>query len=103
MENTHYRVSGYRWMILGAFMFVNLTIQTLWISYAPVTGPAALFYGVSELKIGFFSMVFMIAFLPLSIPVSWLIDRFGFAKTVGAGSVLAAAFALLRGFAGASS
>ncbi len=102
MKNVEYKVSGYRWIILGAFMFVNLTIQLLWISYAPVTGPAAVFYGVSELKIGFFSMVFMIAFLPLSIPISWLIDRFGFAKTVGAGSVLTAAFALLRGFAGAN-
>ena len=33
-----YRVYGYRWVVLAVFMFINLTIQVLWISYAPITG-----------------------------------------------------------------
>ena len=32
-----YRVYGYRWVVLGVFMLVNVTIQVLWISYAPIT------------------------------------------------------------------
>ena len=40
-----YRLYGYRWVVLALFMFVNLTIQMLWIAYAPITGPAASFYG----------------------------------------------------------
>ena len=47
-----YRLYGYRWVVLAVFMLVNLTIQVLWISYAPVTGPAAAYYGVSDLQIG---------------------------------------------------
>lgn len=95
-----YRLYGYRWVVLGAFMAVNLAIQVLWISYAPLTGTAASYYGVSDLAIGMFAMVFMIAFIPLSIPVSWAIDTLGFAKAVGFGSILMAAAAIVRGLAG---
>lgn len=96
------RVYGYRWVVLGSFMLVNLAVQLLWISYAPVTGIAAAFYGVTDLRIGLFSMVFMIAFLPLSIPVSWSIDTLGFHRSVGFGSLLMGAFGILRGLAGSN-
>ena len=89
-------------MVLGVFMFINLTIQILWIAYAPITGPAAKYYGVTDLQIGFLAMLFMIAFIPLSIPVSWAIDTYGFYKTVGLGSIIMAIFGILRGLAGAN-
>jgi len=96
-----YKLYGYRWVVLGVFMFINLTIQMLWITYAPITGPAAEFYGVTDLQIGLLAMIFMIAFIPLSIPVSWVIDTYGFRMAVGIGAVLMGIFGLLRGFAGA--
>lgn len=97
-----YKLYGYRWVVLGVFMFINLTIQMLWITYAPITGLAAEFYGVTDLQIGLLAMTFMIAFIPLSIPVSWVIDTYGFRVAVGIGAVLMAVFGLLRGFAGGS-
>ncbi|HEY3310255.1 MAG TPA: MFS transporter [Anaerolineales bacterium] len=100
MEKQAYRLYGYRWVVLAVFMFINLTIQILWIGYAPITGLAAKFYGVSDLQIGFLAMSFMIAFIPLSIPVSWVIDTYGFRLAVGIGAVLMAVFGLVRGFAG---
>jgi MFS family permease len=96
-----YKLYGYRWVVLAVFMFINLTIQMLWITYAPITGPAAEFYGVTDLQIGFLAMTFMIAFIPLSIPVSWVIDTYGFRIAVGIGAALMGIFGLLRGFAGA--
>jgi len=101
MEN-NYRLYGYRWVVLAVFMFINLTIQMLWITYAPITGPAAKFYGVSDLQIGLLAMSFMIAFIPLSIPVSWVIDTYGFRLAVSIGAVLMGIFGLLRGLAGAN-
>ncbi|MEW5873141.1 MAG: MFS transporter [Chloroflexota bacterium] len=95
-----YRLYGYRWVVLGVFMFINMTIQTLWIAYAPITGPAAQFYGVSDLQIGFLAMSFMIAFLPLSLPVSWAIDTYGFRLAVSIGAVLMGVFGVLRGLVG---
>lgn len=97
-----YKVYGYRWVVLGVFMFINLTIQMLWITYAPITGPTAEFYGVSDFQIGLLAMTFMIAFIPLSIPVSWVIDTYGFRVAVGIGAALMGIFGLLRGFAGSN-
>ncbi len=97
---TQYKLYPYRWVVLAVFAFINLTIQTLWISYAPVTGLAAKFYGVTDLQIGFFSMAFMFAFIPLSIPVSWVIDTYGFRIAVGIGVILMAVFGIMRGLVG---
>lgn len=100
--DSSYRVYGYRWVVLAAFMAINLTIQLLWIAYAPITSLAAAFYGVTDLQIGLLAMSFMIAFLPLSIPVSWVIDTLGFRVAVSIGAALMGVFGLARGLAGAN-
>ncbi len=101
MTEKSFRLYPYRWVVLAVFMFINLTIQILWITYAPITGPAAQFYGVSDLQIGLLAMTFMIAFIPLSIPVSWAIDTFGFRRAVSLGAALMGVFGVVRGLAGA--
>jgi MFS family permease len=101
MAERSYRLYPYRWVVLAVFMFINLTIQILWISYAPITGLAAKFYGVTDLNIGLLAMVYMMAFIPLSIPVSWAIDTYGFRRTVSIGAVLMGIFGVVRGLAGA--
>jgi len=88
---------GYRWVVLLAFMLINITIQVLWICFAPITSEAAKFYGVGDLQIGMLAMVFMIVYIPFAFPASWAIDRFGFAKAVGFGAILLGIFGLLRG------
>ena len=92
----------YRWAVLAAFMAINVTVQMLWICFAPISGRAAAFYGVSELRVGLLAMVFMIVFIPLSLPASWAIDTFGFRKAVSFGAFLLAVFGLLRGIYSAS-
>ncbi|MBN2676999.1 MAG: hypothetical protein JXR32_02920, partial [Anaerolineaceae bacterium] len=101
MTKASFKLYPYRWVILAVFMFINLTIQILWITYAPITSIAAEFYGVSELQIGLLAMTFMLAFIPLSLPVSWAIDTWGFRLTVSIGAALMGVFGLVRGLAGA--
>ncbi len=101
-DQNQFKLYPYRWVVLAVFMFVNLTIQMLWISYAPITIFASDFYGVTDTKIGLLSMVFMIAYIPLSIPVSWGIDTYGFKPLVSIGAILMSIFGILRGFAGAN-
>lgn len=100
MAQKSFRLYAYRWVVLAVFMFINLTIQMLWIAYAPITGPAAEYYGVSDLQIGLLAMTFMIAFIPLSLPVSWAIDTYGFRLTVSIGAVLMGIFGVVRGLVG---
>jgi cyanate permease len=98
MEQTSFKVYGYRWVVLLAFMGVVVVNQFLWITFAPITGEAATYYGVSDLSIGLLSMSFMIVYVVISIPASWTIDTYGIRVAVGIGTVLTGVFGLLRGF-----
>lgn len=100
MADSGYKVYPYRWVVLAVFMFINITIQMLWITFGSITLPAARYYGVDDLQIGLLSMVFMIVFIPLSLPVAWIIDTRGFYKAVSIGAVIMAVFGVLRGLAG---
>src|SRR4051812_1017669 len=95
------RVYAYRWVVLAAFMAVNLTIQTLWISYAPVSSTAQEYYGVSSAAIGTLAISFMLAYLPFSFVASPLIVHRGFRFAAGLGALLAGVSGVSRGLVGA--
>jgi MFS family permease len=97
MGQIDFKIYGYRWVVLVAFMFVISINQLLWITFAPITSSAAAFYGVSDLSIGLLSMCFMIVYIVVSIPASWVIDKFGIKIAVGIGVTLTGIFGLLRG------
>jgi cyanate permease len=98
MENQKFKVYGYRWVILSVFMLVVAVNQLMWITFAPITSVAAGFYKVSDLSIGLLSMIFMIVYIVVSIPASWIIDTYGIRTGVGAGAVLTGFFGMMRGF-----
>ena len=94
------KVYSYRWIVLAVFMAVVLVNQLAWITFAPITGVAARYYGVSDLSIGLLSMSFMLVFIFVSIPASWTIDTHGFRVGVGIGAALTGIFGMLRGLGG---
>jgi len=102
MHESDFHVYRYRWIVLLAFMVAAAMNQLLWITFAPVTSQAATFYGVSELDIGMLSMCFMIVYIIVSIPASWVIDTYGIRVGVGIGVALTGVFGLLRGWPGHS-
>ena len=83
--------------MLCVYMIIIAVNQLLWITFAPITNEAVQHYGVSDLKIGILSMCFMIVYLVVSIPASWIIDTYGIRIGVGTGAVLTGLFGLLRG------
>ncbi len=97
MQKTDFKVYGYRWVMLSIYMLVVAVNQLMWITFAPITVEAAHYYGVSDLNIGILSMCFMIVYLVVSIPASWIIDTYGIRIGVGIGVVLTGIFGLLRG------
>lgn len=100
MPKTDFKVYGIRWVMLTVYMVMVAVNQLLWITFAPITGEATKYYGVSDLRIGILSMCFMIVYIVVSIPASWIIDRFGIRIGVGIGAVFTGVFGLVRGFAG---
>jgi len=97
MPATNFKLYSYRWIMLIVYMFIVAVNQLLWITFAPITSDATLYYGVSDLQIGILSMSFMIVYIVVSIPASWIIDTYGIRVGVGIGAVLTGFFGMLRG------
>lgn len=100
MPKSTFKVYGIRWVMLSVYMLLVAVNQLLWITFAPITGDSTRYFGVSDLHIGILSMCFMIVYVVVSIPASWIIDKYGIRKGVGIGAVFTGVFGLLRGFAG---
>lgn len=97
MEKPETKVYGYRWIVLLVFALLNVVIEIHWVALAPITTEAATYYGVTPLSIGFLSMIFMMVYLVVSIPASYLIDTYGIRIGVGVGAALIGVFGLLKG------
>jgi MFS family permease len=97
MEQNSFKVYPYRWVVLLAFMSIVAVNQLLWITFAPITSNAVQYYGVSELSIGLLSLSFMIIYILVSFPASWVIDTYGIRVGVGIGAALTGIFGLVRG------
>lgn len=94
-----FKVYRFRWTILIIYMLLIAVNQMLWITFAPITSDATQYYGVSDIWIGILSMCFMIVFVVVSIPASWIIDKYGIRVGVGIGAAFTGIFGLVRGFA----
>jgi MFS family permease len=102
MTQTGFKIYGYRWVVLLAFMAVIAVNQLLWITFAAVTTQAMQFYKVSDLGIGLLSLSFMVVYIFVSFPASWAIDTYGIRVGVGVGAALTGIFGLVRGLVAAS-
>ncbi|NBI28500.1 MFS transporter [Chengkuizengella marina] len=90
----------YRWIVLLSMLPILATTNLFWLTFAPITGIAEEFYDVSSLSIAFLSMSFMLVYILMVLPASWLIDTYGFKVAVGFGAMITAGFGLMRGIWG---
>lgn len=91
------KVYGYRWVVLLVFAVINAVVQMQWLTFAPIAREARIFYGATPLQIDFLSMLFMIVFLVVCMPASYIIDTFGIRVGIGIGAVLTGVFGLFKG------
>lgn len=102
MDNSKIARYPYRWIVIAIFALLNAVVQLNWIAFAPVTGQASAFYGVSEMKIGLLSMSYMIVYIAVCLPASYIIDVWGLKIGIGIGAVLTGIFGFLRGVYGSN-
>ena len=105
MESS-FRVYRYRWVVLAAFFVLAAISQIQWLTHAPVARAAEVFYGTqingnSIFTIDFIAMSYMLIFLVMCIPASYIIDTFGIKVGLGIGGLSTALFGLLKGIYGA--
>ena len=84
-----------RWAVIGAYAFLGSANQMLWLTFTPITTPAARHFGVSENDIGWLSEIFPLLYVLLAVPAASLLDRW-FRPSLAVGAVLTAAGGLLR-------
>ncbi len=97
MSNANQPISAYRWIILTVYAIISAVIQIQWLTFAPVAREARLFYDASALQIDFLSLIFMLVFILVCIPASFIIDTYGLRIGVGIGAVLTGGFGLMKG------
>lgn len=96
-------VFGYRWVMLAVYMFLSIVIQIQWLSHAAVARPAQVFYHGQFnpdglFNIDFLALVYMLVYIAVSIPASYVIDTYGIRIGLGIGAVFTIACGLLKGF-----
>ncbi len=101
MSNPESTYPRYRFVILSVFMLITVAIEIQWLTHAAVARPAELFYEgqfnpASFLNIDFLAMVYMLAFLVMSFPASYIIDTYGIRTGLSIGAVMLGIFSLVK-------
>jgi len=96
-------VFAYRWVILAVYMFLSIVIQIQWLTHAAVARPAQVFYHGQFnpdglFNIDFLALVYMLVYIVVSIPASFVIDTYGIRTGLGIGAAITVVCGLLKGF-----
>jgi len=98
-----------RWVVLLVFMLITLAVEIQWLTHAAVLRPAEVFYRGqynpdSFLNLDFLAVSYMLLFLLVSFPSSYLINRYGIKKTLSLASAAVGFFGISKAiFAGSFS
>jgi MFS family permease len=90
------KLYSYRWIILFVYSFLALITQIQWLTFASVSEAAQEFYEASSLEIDFFSMIYMLVFIVMSIPASFIIDTRGLKWGLVFGAILTGVFSIMK-------
>ncbi|KAF7656081.1 hypothetical protein LDENG_00046370 [Lucifuga dentata] len=85
-----------RFAVLAVFSLYSLVNAFQWIQYSIITNVFTNFYGVTNDKVDWLSIVYMVAYVPLIFPATWLLDCKGLRLTALLGSGLNCAGAWLK-------
>lgn len=82
------KVSRRRWVVVLLFSFYSMCNAFQWIQYGSINNIFMKFYGVSAFAIDWLSMCYMLTYIPLLLPVAWLLEKFGLRTIALTGSAL---------------
>ncbi|XP_075991825.1 histamine transporter isoform X2 [Anticarsia gemmatalis] len=93
-----YQVFPIRWLVLFVFVFYSASNSMQWIQYTIIQDAVVKYYGVTSIQVYWTSMIFMITYIPLIFPASWLLDKTNLRVTTIIGSFGTCAGAWLKVF-----
>lgn len=90
------RVYRRRFAVLVVFSLYSMVNAFQWIHYSIITNVFTRYYRVSNDQVDWLSIVYMVAYIPLIFPATWLLDRRGLRLTALLGSGLNCAGAWIK-------
>lgn len=70
-----YVVYPIRWVVLFIFVLYSASNSMQWIQYSIIQDAVVKYYGVTSITVYWTSMIYMITYIPLIFPASWLLDK----------------------------
>ena len=77
------RVYYRRWLMLIVFCCVSMSNAAQWIQYATISNVVREYYNIGYLTVDWLSMIYMLVYIPLIFPVTWLLEREQGLKVIG--------------------
>lgn len=96
MNNAEIKVYPYRWVILTIYFLITVIIEIQWLTFASISGVAQDFYKTTALRIDSLAMIYMIVFIVMSIPASYILDTLGLKKGLMIGALFTGIFGALK-------
>uniref|UniRef100_A0A665UNP9 Uncharacterized protein n=1 Tax=Echeneis naucrates TaxID=173247 RepID=A0A665UNP9_ECHNA len=75
-----------RWVMLFLFSAVSASNAFMWLQYGIISNIFMRFYNIGSLPIDWLSMIYLLTYIPLILPVLWLLDNRGIRDVVIVGS-----------------
>lgn len=75
-----------RWLMLFLFSAVSASNAFMWLQYGIISNIFMRFYNTDSLAIDWLSMIYLLTYIPLILPVLWLLDNRGIRDVVLVGS-----------------
>jgi len=91
-----YKVYRYRWVILAVYMYVAALTQLYWLNFAAIETFIEERLSIPASSVMWFTLVFPLVQVLLTLPAGLIIDRKGFKYGVGIGALFTGIFAMLR-------
>ncbi|XP_047984886.1 uncharacterized MFS-type transporter C09D4.1 isoform X3 [Leguminivora glycinivorella] len=79
-------VLKYRWVILLLFVMFSASNAMQWTQYTIISDVVSDYYGVPSTLVSWTSIIYMVTYIPLIFPASWLLDKTGLRVTTIIGS-----------------
>jgi len=91
-----YKSYKYRWVVLAVYMYVAALTQLYWLNFAAIDTFIEERFSIPASSVMWFTLVFPLVQVLLSMPAGMVIDKKGFKYGVGIGALFTGIFAMLR-------
>lgn len=97
-QHSDFKVYKRRWLVLIIFTFYSASNALQWIQFSIIANVIQRYYNISSTWVDWTSMIFMISYIPLIFPASWMLDKWGLRVTALCGAVGTAIGAWIKVF-----